>query len=280
MKAALGFRRCKQNDDCEYDDDDEKHDDVAKDSDDENYEKHYASRMVAQRCDQPTAVSAAAALDEQTRDVDAENARGDISVGGQNFSVLFDTGSDALILPGSECISIACSKHRTYDEDKATTKEDSDEEVPRECHFGAGDVKGFERVNRDSGIKCLVYVTAQVLFMYMVSSCMLVDPVATDILKALLRVRVGIAHDVAFVDRSSFQSMAQQLCEEDNKLHLGEVQASLYADVREFHQGGKLLVVLCQLAWIVAILNDLRTLLRFTRNLVSLPTGPRTGFFD
>ena len=60
MKAALGFRRCKQNDDCEYDDDDEKkndddnvgdvmnddHDDdhdVAKDSDDENYEKHYAS---------------------------------------------------------------------------------------------------------------------------------------------------------------------------------------------------------------------------------------------
>ena len=119
MKAALGFRRCKQNDDCEHDDDDEKkngddndvdvmnddHDDdhdVAKDSDDENYEKHYASRMVAQRCDQPTAVSAAAALDEQTRDVDAENARGDISVGGQYFLVLFDTGSDALILVGPE----------------------------------------------------------------------------------------------------------------------------------------------------------------------------------
>ena len=78
--------------------------------------------------------------------------------------------------------------------------------------FGAGDVKGFERVNRGSGIKCLVYalnVTAQVLFMYMVSSCMMVDPVATDILKALLRFRVGIAHDVAFADRSSFQSMIQ-----------------------------------------------------------------------
>jgi len=65
---------------------------------------------------------------------------GDITVGGQAFSVLFDTGSDSLLLPGVECVSPACANHHTY-----KTNSTSTDLVPRAVTFGTGTAAGVER---------------------------------------------------------------------------------------------------------------------------------------
>merc|ERR1719453_1696912 len=41
---------------------------------------------------------------------------GSITVGGQEIRVLFDTGSDGLLVPGRDCDSPACHKHTAYDD--------------------------------------------------------------------------------------------------------------------------------------------------------------------
>merc|ERR1719217_1417020 len=46
---------------------------------------------------------------------------GYLSVGNQSFRVLFDTGSDSLIIPGVDCVSSACKVHRAYDAKKSHT---------------------------------------------------------------------------------------------------------------------------------------------------------------
>lgn len=69
---------------------------------------------------------------------------GDLTVGGQSFSVIFDTGSDRLILPGSDCLSAGCESHRRYDAGSSKTASNHSELTPVELAFGAGAVTGFE----------------------------------------------------------------------------------------------------------------------------------------
>lgn len=69
---------------------------------------------------------------------------GELQVGNQTFSVIFDTGSDRLIIPGKDCISPACRTHRLYNASKSSTSSNISELVPREVSFGAGHVVGFE----------------------------------------------------------------------------------------------------------------------------------------
>jgi len=70
---------------------------------------------------------------------------GDIKVGNQTFSMIFDTGSDQLILPGLDCVSDACKKHRVYDPKKSRTATNLSTNDARQCQFGAGSVMGYER---------------------------------------------------------------------------------------------------------------------------------------
>jgi hypothetical protein len=73
---------------------------------------------------------------------------GYISVGNQSFRILFDTGSDSLILPGKECISPACKTHHVYDEQKSKTAVNMTKAIARDCKFGAGSVMGYEKEDR------------------------------------------------------------------------------------------------------------------------------------
>eukprot|EP00929_Paragymnodinium_shiwhaense_P106598 TRINITY_DN7210_c0_g1_i1.p1 TRINITY_DN7210_c0_g1~~TRINITY_DN7210_c0_g1_i1.p1 ORF type:complete len:1170 (-),score=142.39 TRINITY_DN7210_c0_g1_i1:40-3549(-) len=126
---------------------------------------------------------------------------------------------------------------------------------------------------------CLVYIlnlVVQVTFMSVVSSSMLDSPVSGEILTSLLKFRLGIAHDVAFADRPNMRSMARQLCDEDNKLHLSGLQAQLFSDVKQFHESAMLLVVLSQFCWIVTIVNDIKNNYRFLMGLLSIRKDTRT----
>eukprot|EP00929_Paragymnodinium_shiwhaense_P017149 TRINITY_DN12612_c0_g2_i3.p1 TRINITY_DN12612_c0_g2~~TRINITY_DN12612_c0_g2_i3.p1 ORF type:complete len:1305 (-),score=213.01 TRINITY_DN12612_c0_g2_i3:141-4055(-) len=125
----------------------------------------------------------------------------------------------------------------------------------------------------------LVYILnlfVQVTFMQVVSSYMLENPVSPEILMSLLKFRIGIGHDVAFADRAGMRSMVRQICDEDNKLHLSGLQAQLFADVRQFHEGAMLLVILSQLCWSVTIINDLKSNYRFLQSLLSIRQDKRT----
>lgn len=72
---------------------------------------------------------------------------GDLVVGGQNISVLFDTGSDQLLVPGAQCVSAACNTHQLYDENKSPTARNgsSEELVPEESSFGTGHIIGYQQ---------------------------------------------------------------------------------------------------------------------------------------
>mmetsp|Transcript_33872 Transcript_33872/g.59724 ORF Transcript_33872/g.59724 Transcript_33872/m.59724 type:complete len:520 (+) Transcript_33872:84-1643(+) len=85
---------------------------------------------------------------------------GDLSVGGQNISVLFDTGSDQLLVPGAQCVSSACSTHRLYDESQSKTARNSSDLNPSEVEFGTGHVLGYEQEDQ----VCLAGSCARVQF--------------------------------------------------------------------------------------------------------------------
>jgi len=69
---------------------------------------------------------------------------GELTVGGQNLSVLFDTGSDQLLVPGGDCVSDACATHRHYDEAKSkTVKNQTGDLDPKEVAYGTGTAMGY-----------------------------------------------------------------------------------------------------------------------------------------
>jgi len=70
---------------------------------------------------------------------------GEVEVGGQKLSVLFDTGSDQLLVPGADCVSPACDTHRHYDETKSPTVRNQTEMDPKEVAFGTGTAMGYDQ---------------------------------------------------------------------------------------------------------------------------------------
>lgn len=69
---------------------------------------------------------------------------GPISIGtpGQNFTVIFDTGSSNLWVPSKECwLSLACWLHNYYDKSKSQTYRANGTKFDLE--YGSGAVKGY-----------------------------------------------------------------------------------------------------------------------------------------
>eukprot|EP00929_Paragymnodinium_shiwhaense_P018619 TRINITY_DN12961_c0_g1_i1.p1 TRINITY_DN12961_c0_g1~~TRINITY_DN12961_c0_g1_i1.p1 ORF type:complete len:513 (-),score=122.66 TRINITY_DN12961_c0_g1_i1:175-1713(-) len=86
-------------------------------------------------------------LRERHNNTHAIEYYGDVIVGGQSFSVIFDTGSDQLALPGVNCVSDACQSHRLYDASKSKTAgpDNEDSDSARELTFATGTASGFLR---------------------------------------------------------------------------------------------------------------------------------------
>merc|ERR1712032_1101415 len=74
---------------------------------------------------------------------DYQNAQffGPIKVGGQEFQVIFDTGSANVWVPGKACGFLTCWLHPRYDESKSSTYEKDGREYS--VQYGSGPVEGF-----------------------------------------------------------------------------------------------------------------------------------------
>merc|ERR1719377_419024 len=74
---------------------------------------------------------------------DYQNAQfyGPIKVGGQDFKVVFDTGSANVWVPGKACGFLTCWLHPRYDESKSPTYEKDGREY--KVQYGSGPVEGF-----------------------------------------------------------------------------------------------------------------------------------------
>jgi hypothetical protein len=62
--------------------------------------------------------------------------------------MIFDTGSDRLIVPSVDCVSDACQKHTLYDSSKSTTAANLSDPEACEATFGTGHVEGYEAEDR------------------------------------------------------------------------------------------------------------------------------------
>merc|ERR1719382_875995 len=73
---------------------------------------------------------------------DYQNAQyfGPIKVGGQDFKVIFDTGSSNVWVPGKTCGFLTCWLHPRFDESKSSTFEKDGR--PYNVTYGSGPVKG------------------------------------------------------------------------------------------------------------------------------------------
>jgi len=74
---------------------------------------------------------------------DYQNAQfyGPIKIGGQDFKVIFDTGSANVWVPGKACGYLTCWFHPRYDESKSKTFEKDGREY--KVQYGSGPVEGF-----------------------------------------------------------------------------------------------------------------------------------------
>ena len=67
---------------------------------------------------------------------------GQVSVGGQNFAVVYDTGSGILWVPGANCDDAACSKHEQLQANKKIKLEDGTVKI----QYGTGHMSGQRAV--------------------------------------------------------------------------------------------------------------------------------------
>ncbi|KAI0088975.1 acid protease [Irpex rosettiformis] len=76
--------------------------------------------------------------------------QGTINVGtpAQTFTVLFDTGSSDIFLPGPNCTNAACSGHKKYRPTQSSTSQDRGRSF--DLSYGSGDVQGRQYTDKVS----------------------------------------------------------------------------------------------------------------------------------
>jgi hypothetical protein len=69
--------------------------------------------------------------------------KGEVGVGSpaQNFPVVFDTGSSNFWVPSSECVSVGCMRHSTYNKDDSSTFSADGRRV--HVKYGSGFINGY-----------------------------------------------------------------------------------------------------------------------------------------
>jgi len=99
-------------------------------------------------------------------------------------------------------------------------------------------------------------LAAQLAFCYIICYYMLEPDVNSDALDTLLKFRLSIAHDVEFADPMTKQSLAQQLCAGDEKVHYAAGQMAILKDVKQFLKGGPPLMILAEIVFLCVIVRN------------------------
>lgn len=124
-----------------------------------------------------------------------------------------------------------------------------------------------------SAVTLLAYVlnlTFQLAFCLMIWHYMLVPDVSSSALDTLLKFRLSIAHNVEFADPISKQSLAQQLCNTNEKVHYAAGQMDILKDVKQFLNGGPQLMILAEIVFLCVIVKELDAIAQFAKAVMSL----------
>jgi len=119
-------------------------------------------------------------------------------------------------------------------------------------------------------------VGSQFAFCYMIWNYMLEPDVNSSALETLLKFRLSIAHNVEFADPMTKQSLAQQVCNTNEKVHYAAGQMDILKDVKRFLNGGPQLMILAEIIFLCVIVKELDAIAQFTKAVMSLRTSHKT----
>jgi hypothetical protein len=124
-----------------------------------------------------------------------------------------------------------------------------------------------------SAVTLVAYVfnfVAQLAFCFMIWYYMLEPDVNSKALDTLLKFRLSIAHNVEFADPMTKQSLAQQVCNNDESVHYAAGQMDILKDVKQFLNGGPQLMILAEIIFLCVIVRELDAIAQFTKAVMSL----------
>jgi hypothetical protein len=117
----------------------------------------------------------------------------------------------------------------------------------------------------------------QFAFCYMIWAYMLDPEVNSSTLDTLLKFRLSIAHNVEYADPITKQSLAQQLCNTDDKVHYAAGQLSMLKDVKTFLGGsGVQLMIIAEILFLCVIVQELDRIVQFANAIMSLRRSAET----
>jgi hypothetical protein len=106
---------------------------------------------------------------------------------------------------------------------------------------------------------------------------MLESPAKPEVLDGLLRFRASVAHNINYADQGQMKSMASQICDGDEKLHLSGRVFSMHEDVKQFEEGAFPLAILTIGCWIMMVLVEQTATSQFVRAIWTVRTSERTS---
>jgi hypothetical protein len=139
---------------------------------------------------------------------------------------------------------------------------------------------GHESVGLAASIQvsvgCLLNFTLQTLFTLVVYGYMTKPMVDADFLNELLHFRAHTAHHIDHADPITQKSLAELVCDGTPKLHTAGTQSGLVVALNDYLEGGKPLMALAIILWMVTISKEINSTFNFCRALLSVKRGHRT----